>query len=111
MAKKAATYRLEAESLEWVSSYAEERSKADGRKVSQADVIEMGIAALRQDAEGGVPDLTVSEPVPTPSAAPRFVDVSSPVGRDEIRQAEQEYRAAAWARQAKLNESKGRASR
>jgi hypothetical protein len=65
MAKKAATFRLEEESLAWVALYAEERSRSEGRKVGQADVIEMALASFRRDYEGGVPDVP-EEAKPTP---------------------------------------------
>jgi hypothetical protein len=128
MAKKAATFRLEESSLAWLSSYAEERSKSEGRKVGQGEVVEAALASFRQDCEGGVPDLpepqTVTEVVEPAKAAARIeraLAKPAPVRphvverpnltRDEIRRAEEEYRAAIWARQQKLNEAKARASR
>jgi hypothetical protein len=68
MAKKAATFRLEESSLAWLSSYAEERSKSEGRKVGQGEVVEAALASFRQDCEGGVPDL------PEPSTVTEVVE-------------------------------------
>jgi hypothetical protein len=67
MAKKAATFRLEEASLAWVALYAEERSRSEGRKVGQADVIEAALASFRRDCEGGVPDV---EPEPAEASRP-----------------------------------------
>jgi hypothetical protein len=51
MAKKVASFRLEVETVEAIGAYAKERH------CSQAEVVEMGWRALREDARGGVPDL------------------------------------------------------
>jgi hypothetical protein len=73
MAKKAATFRLEEESLAWVASAAERMSGYEGRKVAQAEVVEIALASFRGDCEGGVPDVpsTVTEVVESERAAAR----------------------------------------
>jgi hypothetical protein len=55
MAKQVVSLRLEVETAEWIRSYAKERG------CSQAEVVELGCRALREDARGGVPDLPAVE--------------------------------------------------
>jgi hypothetical protein len=55
MARKIASFRLEVELLDWVTSYAKSRG------TSQAVVVESALRSLQEDSANGVPDLPVTE--------------------------------------------------
>jgi hypothetical protein len=57
MDRKVKSFRLRTDLLSWVESYAAERGS------TQVAVLEQALESLRADAEGGVPDLPVDQPV------------------------------------------------
>jgi hypothetical protein len=91
MAKVPVALRLSPESLARVDAYAK------GRETSRQVVLETFVLGGLEDTERGVPDLVKPEP-----AAKRVSDAEHSA---------QDFRAATWARQQKLNEAKERASR
>jgi hypothetical protein len=95
MAKVAVALRLSPGVIARVDAYAKARS------TSRQVVLETFVLSGLEDTERGVPDLVKPEPK-TP--------VSEPALSGYEREA-QEFRAARWARQQKLNEAKERASR
>jgi hypothetical protein len=70
------------------------------------EVVEPAKAAARIERE-----LSAKPAAVRPQVHPGHVVERPNLTRDEIRRAEEEYRAAIWARQQKLNEAKARASR
>jgi hypothetical protein len=97
--RKVKSFRLRTDLLAWIESYAKERGS------TQIAVLEAAIGSFKDMAGGGVPDLPEEEPAVVPA---RVMHQQPP--QPDLAKAEQEMRAAVWARQARLNEGKDRAS-
>jgi hypothetical protein len=99
MAKKAATFRLEVDLLDWVATYAKSRG------TTQAVVLEGALSAFRDGCEGGVPDLPVAD-----SPEVRRERAREATG-GQVRPASVLSRPSSdvWARQVRLNAARDRA--
>jgi hypothetical protein len=107
MDRKVKSFRLRTDLLSWVESYAAERGS------TQVAVLEQALESLRADAEGGVPDLPVDQPIGGAGVVVA-VPVSTPavpvVGVTTARQLlERGVSLEVMARQRKLNEAAARA--
>jgi hypothetical protein len=91
------SFRVTDEEAAWADEYVKARG------VKRQEFLAAGFRSYRQDCMGGVPD--VPEEV---RVAPRVMHQQPP--QPDLAKAEQEMRAAVWARQARLNEGKDRAS-